>query len=274
MKSDSTKYQKVIVDDHYDRSSLSATASLVIGLAQTILSVISFTHVIGLIFGATLFIYGLIASLLSNPKRVESRFLKMTTSQNDQNEDDSGEKALRGVLGWINKLHIMITLLLLTIKIFNLRLAQNLSSFPTQCLPDPGCARVSQQFNHRDDEVDPKDIITVEGISKEVFTTTLLDCITLDFQGTVKSEAPSTLHPENTLIHTLFVSGFFGFVDDMYLEVVDCNGASNKLSLQVQSALRIGKGDLGVNPQRVSDMYSCIAYNIEQHLIVSTGRVC
>ena len=46
----------------------------------------------------------------------------------------------------------------------------------------------------------------------------------------------------------------------MYIEITNCPTDSAYMSIQIQSKLRFGQSDFGVNPRRVSRMYECI-YN-------------
>mmetsp|Transcript_12092 Transcript_12092/g.12092 ORF Transcript_12092/g.12092 Transcript_12092/m.12092 type:complete len:97 (+) Transcript_12092:341-631(+) len=93
--------------------------------------------------------------------------------------------------------------------------------FPTQCLPEPGCSRVARDFNHRANYVDPKDIITISGLNVENIHNTLKGCIQNEQIGTIIADEVPQSAPNNRLLHSIFVSNFFGFIDDMYLQIVD-----------------------------------------------------
>lgn len=250
--------------------------SIIVGAAETILSAIDFTHPLGTIFGITLAISGVFLQTFSDFLMSKTKLIKYERKTNQQSIND-----VNGCFSWIfsliytiNKAHILVTFLLFVIKIFNLKMEHSLSDFPNQCIPDPGCARIAEDFNHREDQTDMNDVITIGGISKDIVHNTLLDCIQLEFEGTIKYDGQSREHEENQLIHSLFVSNFFGFVDDMYLEIMDCTHDEKTFSVQVQSALRIGKSDLGVNPKRVADMYHCLNENFDQDLVIGRGTIC
>ena len=64
------------------------------------------------------------------------------------------------------------------------------------------------------------------------------------------------------LIHVSFNSGVFGFIDDMYMQteifVPEGHTSKNWRSLSIQSQLRTGKTDLGINYDRVKSMLDCL----------------
>lgn len=187
----------------------------------------------------------------------------------------------------INSLHICITLLLLTVGVSNIWIERDIVQFPNTCYPQPGCARVARDFNHRDNLVDKNDVITFSGLKMENVRVALVECIQTEFSGTIVFNNNPIDSKENTglnsneatrsnniLIHAFYSSYFFGFVDDMLLQVVDCNQDGAKISVEVQSVLRIGVGDLEVNPRRVANMYSCLAGSFDKKHVASSGKVC
>jgi uncharacterized protein (DUF1499 family) len=149
--------------------------------------------------------------------------------------------------------------------------------------------------------VDKNDVITFSGLKMQNVRVALVNCIQTEFDGTIVFNSNPVDSERNTgsvnnnvttsnnailsdkniiplsnniLIHTLYVSYFFGFVDDMLLQVVDCNEDGAKISVEVQSVLRIGVGDLEVNPRRVANMYSCLASSFDKNHTSSFGKVC
>jgi hypothetical protein len=256
----------------------------VVGLCECIISVTAFVHFLGLIFGFTLFISALWIHYFQTREPTVTKFF-MLTSQKDG--DAKNKNWSTWILLSVNSLHIWITLLLLIIGVSNIWIERNIVQFPNTCSPQPGCARVARDFNHRDDLVDKNDVITFSGLKMQDVRLALVQWIQTEFDGTIvfnNSPAESKRNTglnknevtksNNILIHTLYVSYFFGFVDDMLLQVVDCNKDGAKISVEVQSVLRIGVGDLEVNPRRVANMYSCLASSFDKNHTSSSGKVC
>lgn len=72
---------------------------------------------------------------------------------------------------------------------------------------------------------------------------------------------------EPTIFHLNFASIFFGFVDDMFLQIIKCtktDGGQQEISLglEIQSQSRLGNFDFGVNPSRISNFLQCIESQI------------
>ena len=181
---------------------------------------------------------------------------------------------LQDIFDNFNKFLIFASIVLLAIKGYNLKAQNNWNYFPRVCVPDGGWSRVSQAFNHRDDEVIKNNVFTVSGLSLQVIDNTLVDWLSVQKKGTIIYNEASYDQPLNKLSHTLFVSDVFGFVDDMYVEIVDCSKNKQLYSFNIQSALRLGEGDLGVNPRRVAAIYQCLADNIGDRYKVTKGKVC
>lgn len=139
------------------------------------------------------------------------------------------------------------------------------------CVPDDGCSRVARNFNHRDDVVIKNNVFTVSGLSQKVLDNTLALCLE---DGTTIYNTASYDEPMNLLSHTLFVSPIIGFVDDMYIEIVDCNKNKQTYSFNVQNSIRIGQTDFGTSPRKVAAIYECLAENIGADRIISRGKVC
>lgn len=225
-----------------------------------------FIHPLGFMFGISLFAYGIF-----------TKFYGSGLPQEDYQVDVKDKKIknwISEIFRTINTAHVIVTLLLLTIGVANLKIDRHLDSFPHECLPEPGCSRVSREFNHRDELVNPSDVITVSGLTKDSLNHVIQNCVQNSEMGTIQYSAQSSTSPLNTLTHSIFVSSFFGFIDDMYLQTVDCQNNQSKFSIEVQSVLRIGQSDLGVNPQRVASMYTCIANGVQGSAVTSTGKVC
>lgn len=165
----------------------------------------------------------------------------------------------------------MVCIALLAIKGYNLQSQNNWNYFPKICVPDEGCARVSRSFNHRDDIVIKNNVFTVSGLNQQVLENTLALCLD---EGTTIYNSASYDEPMNKLSHTLFVSPVLGFVDDMYVEIVDCSKNKQLYSFNIQSSIRMGQSDYGTSSRRVAAIYQCLADNISADRITSKGRVC
>ena len=241
--------------------------SMIIGGLETIVSLLQVFHPLGFIFGVLLLIYGILGKFYVNEptKNPEKHYFIR------KGEDVKLINTLAFILRQANSVLIVVTSLLLLIGISNLMIDRNFDTFPSQCLPEPGCSRVSSEFNHRDFLVDPSDVITISGVEEETIHSELLYCIKKDQGGRILSDTTSA-DVGNPFIHTVFISRFFGFIDDMYLQIIKCN--SKKFGIEVQSQLRIGESDFDVNPQRVADMYGCIGSRFRKQNIASTSKVC
>mmetsp|Transcript_27186 Transcript_27186/g.24071 ORF Transcript_27186/g.24071 Transcript_27186/m.24071 type:complete len:274 (+) Transcript_27186:51-872(+) len=248
--------------------SVRSVVSLVVGGLETLVSLNQIFHPIGFILGVLLLAFGIITNfytcnLTKIPESMEERYI-----QQNKKVENVGSFLIKIV----NIALILVTSLLFLIGVANLVIDRDFNTFPNECLPEPGCSRVACDFKHRDYLVNPAHIVTISGVEQEIIHDELLYCIKRDQGGTIASDQIIVGDEKNRLIHSLFISGFFGFIDDMYLQIVNC--APNKYSIEIQSVLRIGESDFEVNPQRVADMYECISDGFERKNIAQTGSVC
>tara|TARA_B110000444_G_scaffold260931_1_gene310008 strand:- start:5602 stop:6090 length:489 start_codon:yes stop_codon:yes gene_type:complete len=79
----------------------------------------------------------------------------------------------------------------------------------------------------------------------------LLDYIE-DNDGTILVE---TITDSNYYIHFVEKTPFWNFPDDVVIEITDYNGSC---SIEMHSHSRLGKGDIGVNPDRLNGIYDVL----------------
>ena len=141
--------------------------------------------------------------------------------------------------------------------------------FPVACgdwsVPN-GCTRVTLEQSGceraKDITTENSLIFNVGGVDR-LLNTQIEQCVE-DVDG-AKLMSPSDLSSNDEhgyLIHVSFNSGVFGFIDDMYMQteifVPEGHSSKNWRSLSIQSQLRTGKSDLGINYDRVKSMLDCL----------------
>lgn len=139
-------------------------------------------------------------------------------------------------------MNILFTLILICAFVFmGIRIANVLnfpilSHFPEDYPLEYGCARVAYDFDHRDESIDLSHVISVKGLGQEHKLATVIDyCINSEFQSDVRYERLGNLPTSSTFYHAEFASMFFGFTDDMYIEIIDCTDLPGYISIQIQS---------------------------------------
>jgi len=111
---------------------------------------------------------------------------------------------------------------------------------------------------------------------------------------TIRPMANYNTYTDSRFYHINYSSIFWGLVDDMVIQVQICNPASNtqnnilksnydsgpgdpieqRFAIQIQSQLRIGSSDMGVNQERVARFYKCLNSNIDERSISDRGSLC
>ena len=142
-----------------------------------------------------------------------------------------------------------------------------LKHFPERWEPNDSCSRVAFKDSQRDYNVDYRNVIAFSNneYAELLFSEIIESCV----ESEVNSEiVDRSMDPNSKLFHATFSSMIFGFVDDMYIEILPCTIYRYRYynSIQIQSNSRLGSFDLGVNPKRVARMYKCIFDKTDQNL--------
>ncbi|CAI2375381.1 unnamed protein product [Moneuplotes crassus] len=138
-----------------------------------------------------------------------------------------------------------------------------------KCVNSQGCARISVfGEDHRAASVNPDLRFTIKHIGVDNTRDLILACADKQVQLRVE-HSPGNNDSEDDPIefHLNFASIFFGFVDDMFIRIIQCTetyGGQQEISLglEIQSQSRIGNFDFGVNPSRISHFLQCIESQI------------
>ena len=119
--------------------------------------------------------------------------------------------------------------------------------------------------NHRTEFIDDFYILTVadSNFDGSMLVPVIESCIKSELQSSLEYNS-SDFADKASFYHASFASLFFGFVDDMFIDVFNCPNNLDYVSIQIQSKLRLGQSDLGVNPIRVENMYTCIFETFSQ----------
>lgn len=121
-----------------------------------------------------------------------------------------------------------------------------------------GCARFSEKNNFRDYLVDPLDIVTLSPKDADLNSRIWEKWVYSKKKVYVESKHSS----ENSkLLHLSQLSTIFGFIDDTVINLT-FDPVLKRYKIYVHSELRLGKSDLGVNPQRLASIYKCIKENM------------
>jgi len=121
------------------------------------------------------------------------------------------------------------------------------SHFPTGCKKTTNCCRLTLSNSTN---------VQADGMTSPVINTTIKfakDTVQ-DWMKTYNSAG--TLYDSDTFIHARFVSFFFGFPDDFYVEF-KCQ-VHGSVNIEIQSEAREGTGDFDVNRSRVKDLLQYI----------------
>ena len=179
---------------------------------------------------------------------------------------------IRTIVFAIHVFFLALVLWFILIKIINLVRDPNIKKFPNHCIPDKGCANVKVQGeNHRDYEVDSSNLYTVNLLGVNNINDVINICVADQAQGRIEHSGETSQSP--SLYHVNYSSIFWGFVDDMIIEIIiwaprqlEITNTENSnvraLAVQVQSQLRMGSSDFGINPKRVANFYQCLNDNI------------
>jgi len=115
------------------------------------------------------------------------------------------------------------------------------SHFPSVCTKTTNCCRLTSVNSSN---------VQATGFSSPFYNTTI-DNVKSGIKSWIKTyNSAGILYESDTFIQTRFVTFFFGFPDDFYVELLCKNGSVN---VWVQSESRLGTGDFGVNRERVTD---------------------
>ena len=202
-----------------------------------------------------------------------SLFLKINKPYNKLDSEESNLTWLK--LQSVMKAYKILVISIILINLANINLQMKITEFPKECMPETGWARVSANFNFRDYGVNPNDIVNFSDVPFDNLNRTISSCALKDKKSVIENiVTQSERHQNNVIYHIAKMSTIFGFIDDMTVEITPCGNHSNAYSINIQSVLRLGLSDLGVNPNRIADMYSCIAEEIPQDKIISRGKVC
>ena len=158
---------------------------------------------------------------------------------------------------------VLLTIFIL-IKIYNVINQPMKLEFPDDCLPLMGWAQVTLNNNFRNDKVEMKNVVTFsqDNMTDNQIAQIIENCINEEFQSRIIYQRLKS-EDRTTFFHAEFASLFFGFTDDMFIEVIECQNLQNMNSIQIQSKLRLGLSDFGINPIRIDNMYECIYQSIQ-----------
>lgn len=182
------------------------------------------------------------------------------------------------------------------IKSINIAKDPVIKEFPETCEPEGGCARVMiYGFNHRDNKVDTNNLFTINHLGVHNTEDIVKGCIDDQSQGRIEyvngTSDTNTTTKSSIFYHVNYSSIFWGFVDDMSIQITTCDPEDSKLSwyqdletsshryadvtvgVQIQSQLRLGSSDFGVNPKRIAKMYKCLNKNIPDNYISDRGAI-
>ena len=144
-----------------------------------------------------------------------------------------------------------------------------LREFPLECEPENGCARIMISGEHH--RITQVDLFTINHLGVNNTNDIIRNCV--DKQSQSRIEYTGSTNASPSFLHVNFASIFWGFIDDMTIEVIPCayfdkvnsktlgdnstvmDNIQPALAIQVQSQLRLGKSDFGVNPQRIANFY-------------------
>lgn len=167
---------------------------------------------------------------------------------------------------------MVLVICFIFIKVINLINNPILREFPLECEPENGCARIMiSGDHHRSSQVNFTNLFTINHLGVNNTNDIIRSCV--DKQSQSRIEYTGTTSTSPSFFHVNFASIFWGFVDDMTIEVIPCvtfgeadslhpgeehmmkDNIQPALAIQVQSQLRLGKSDFGVNPYRIANFY-------------------
>jgi len=168
-----------------------------------------------------------------------------------------------------------ITIIFILIKIINIAKNPSITKFPEKCNPPTGCARVMVfDENHRDTRVKQNNIFSIQHIGVGNTDDLIKSCIDKQSQ----SRLQKVIHKDDgSLFHINTASLFWGFVDDIFIETIPCTKSSGgpqetSLGINIQSQLRFGGSDFGVNPRRIANFLACLNRQIPTNHIGNRGN--
>ncbi|KAF8064645.1 hypothetical protein HT031_003446 [Scenedesmus sp. PABB004] len=123
--------------------------------------------------------------------------------------------------------------------------------FPESCAAKPqGCARVAATASHRSGGLAPLRLDTTVAAAKGA----ALNWISAQPRAKVLDDL--RLLDGEALLHARFVSRLWGFSDDLWVRVTCAEGGA--ALVEVQGSLRLGVGDMGVNPARCAALLEAL----------------
>ncbi len=119
------------------------------------------------------------------------------------------------------------------------------TNFPDGCPKTPNCTRVADKN------------IRGEGLKPLVFNSSVQEIHDLIITWILDQPRTEILTDIDNFIHAKFLSLVFRFPDDFYVSIFQ--NENNQTTFWVQSQSRLGRGDLGVNEQRVQSFFEYMA---------------
>ena len=147
------------------------------------------------------------------------------------------------------------TLIFILIKVINLFNSPTVYVFPERCLPKSGCARIMVwDDDHRASSISENNRFTIQHIGLTNTQDFINQCIDRQSQSRLQNK---NISETSSFYHINFSSFLWGLVDDMFIDVIPCTESSGglqvtSLGLNIQSQVRLGSGDFGVNPGRIA----------------------
>lgn len=186
---------------------------------------------------------------------------------------------------------LAFVLVFIFVKLINFTDNPRIRKFPETWHPPEGWAMVKiDGTRYRTEKVKDKHLYTINHFGMHNTNDIVEYCIKDPSQGRIQYHGKSTY---SSLYHVNYASFFFGFVDDMTIEIVNwtqfyietkpemlptylesLKDSTDAVGVQIHSNLRIGKSDFGVNPDRIQDFYKCLNQNIDDSLKSDYGKIC
>ena len=172
---------------------------------------------------------------------------------------------------------ISLVLIFIILKVISLANKPNITSFPKKWEPSGGCSRVMVwEDNHRDSKVNPNNVFTIVRIGVSNTKDLIFSWIDKQTQAFLEF---SDKNKSKGFFHVNFSSIFFGFIDDMFIEVIPCTETSGgaqeiSLALNIQSQSRIGSTDFGTNPRRISEFLEWMSNQLPDMYIANRNDAC
>jgi uncharacterized protein (DUF1499 family) len=141
----------------------------------------------------------------------------------------------------------MLSVFWLTVYTANQNGKPSTEGFPISCGDRDYCVRITA--SGEDDQR--------QGFTPPIFSNTSLHELQSVIKNFVAAKSTKVISLSGNYSHSIYVTVFFGFIDDFYTEVVAVNETA--LGVNIQSFSRAGTRDFGSNEKRVKSFLAYIA---------------